>query len=234
MAKGQIHMGKNGPEKCSVDSSNPRSRGCPFEATGHYSSADEAMESYATLNRVDPGELKELVTDGASPKDAVGLIRSGYGSDYLAAAKRDEREPEVNRSDYTSSYLEAKTLVEIELRNEFREFREPVSVRAVQSSEWHSSNAVLVGIPASGNQIAFDLIVSREEDDRAAGTALENAHGLVIGKNDPSIRGAWVDSVRVRLEESIAKDGELRKQLKRILDSSQAMFDLERAESAES
>lgn len=118
MAKGQIHMGKNGPEKCSVDSSKPRSRGCPYEATGHYSSAEEAMESYAKLNRVDPAELNELVADGASPKDAVGLIRSGYGRDYLVAAKKDidRGAPEPSLEDARTDYLEAKTQLTLALQ----------------------------------------------------------------------------------------------------------------------
>lgn len=116
MAKGQIHMGKNGPEKCSVDTSNSRSRGCPYAATGHYATTEEAMDGYADLNRVDSSELKELVKDGASPKDAVGLIRSGYGRDYLTAAKKDiNRVPDTSLEDESAEYLEAKTRISLEL-----------------------------------------------------------------------------------------------------------------------
>lgn len=118
MALGQIHIGKNGPENCKADSSKPRSRGCPLGSTGHFDSMDEAMENYASLNSVDAGELKELVADGATAKDAVGLIRAGYGSDYLAAQRRDlEEVPELTVEEHGANYLEAKNQISIELRD---------------------------------------------------------------------------------------------------------------------
>jgi len=47
MAKGQFHIGRNGPAPCSVDPSNPNSVGCPYGATGHYSTLAEAEAVYA-------------------------------------------------------------------------------------------------------------------------------------------------------------------------------------------
>lgn len=46
MALGQIHLGSSGPEPCRADPSKDRARGCPFEASGHYSTQDEAELAY--------------------------------------------------------------------------------------------------------------------------------------------------------------------------------------------
>ncbi len=124
MALGQIHIGKNGPENCKADSSKPRSRGCPLGTTGHFDSMDEAMDSYASMNSVDSGELKILVADGATAKDAVGLIRAGYGSDYFAAQRRElEEAPELTVEEHGANYLEAKNLVSLELSDASPEVR---------------------------------------------------------------------------------------------------------------
>lgn len=51
MAKGEYHIGPNGPAPCGVDLSNPRSTGCPFGgASGtdnHFKTAAEAEGAYA-------------------------------------------------------------------------------------------------------------------------------------------------------------------------------------------
>lgn len=46
MALGQIHLGSSGPEPCRADPSKDRARGCPFEASGHYSTQAEAELAY--------------------------------------------------------------------------------------------------------------------------------------------------------------------------------------------
>lgn len=194
MAKGQIHMGKHGPEKCSVDTSKPRSRGCPYEATGHYSSVDEAMENYATLNRVDPQELKALVEDGASPKDAVGLIRSGYGTDYLEAAKTDSgRIPEATLDEVSSSYLEAKTQIILELDGaapgltvEGSESSQGTVGILIRKSADQGEDGFSFVVQADGDAIGFEKLSMESEssEGEAVGARLQRA----IGGEDASLR----------------------------------------------
>lgn len=51
MAKGEFHVGPNGPAPCSVDPGNPRSTGCPFGGDSgtdnHFKTMSEAEDSYA-------------------------------------------------------------------------------------------------------------------------------------------------------------------------------------------
>lgn len=157
MAKGQIHMGKSGPERCNVDTSNPNSRGCPYESTGHYGTEAEAIESYATLNRVDAEELRELVADGATAKDAVGLIRSGYGRDYLTAAKRDiERVPDRVLEDHSSEYLEAKTQILLSLQDIDPDL-------TVKSHGAGSDSALVIGKSAKASGESFSYAVMEQD-----------------------------------------------------------------------
>lgn len=194
MAKGQIHMGKNGPEKCSVDTSKPRSRGCPYEATGHYNSMDEAVDKYATLNRVDPQELKALVEDGASPKDAVGLIRSGYGTDYLEAAKRDSgRVPEPTHEDESASYLEAKTQIVLALEEdapgivvEGAESEQGTTGLIVRKSAAEGQDGFSYVLVGEGDAISFEKlsVESSTPESEAVGARLQKA----VSGEDSSLR----------------------------------------------
>lgn len=207
MAKGQIHMGKNGPEKCSVDTSKLRSRGCPYEATGHYNSVDEAMDSYAILNRVDPQELKELVTDGASPKDAVGLIRSGYGTDYLEAAKKDSsRTPEATLDEVSSSYLEAKTQIALALD----EAAPGLSVEGSESSQ--GTAGILIRKSAAQGDEGFSFVVQGE------GSAIS------VERLSVEFESAEGEAVAAQLQRAIDdKDSSLRDDLAQMLQSYKQM-----------
>ena len=194
MAKGQIHMGKNGPEKCGVDTSKPRSRGCPYEATGHYSSVDEAMENYAVLNRVDPKELREMVADGASPRDAVGLIRSGYGTDYLAAAKKDaDRVPPRTHEDESASYLEAKTQVSLRLEEaapglvvEGSESSQRATGIIVRKSAEQGEDGFSFVIQGEGDELSFERL--SVESQSSEGNAVEERLERAISGNDSDLR----------------------------------------------
>lgn len=211
MAKGQIHMGKNGPEKCSVDTANPRSRGCPYEATGHYSSADEALDNYATLNRVKPEELKELVTDGASPKDAVGLLRSGYSKDYLtAASKRDLTEaPDTSFEDKRAEYSEARARVLLRLQ----EVAPDVDVRGTVSA---SKGVVLVEGPNRGQAPRYSYAVTRK-----------NGKLELIGKPTGSTYAA--EAMRAKIQAAIdSEDSELKAEMEKMLDSAHDLFEEEK------
>lgn len=96
MAKGQFHIGKNGPASCSVDPSNPNSVGCPYGATGHYATMAEAEAVYAETQA---SSLFPTTTRAANPiaidrkKDALKLTFDGlvaqrcYGISYDSRAK---------------------------------------------------------------------------------------------------------------------------------------------------
>lgn len=177
MAKGQIHMGKRGPERCNVDTSNPNSRGCPYESTGHYATEAEAMDNYATLNRVDPEELKELVADGATARDAVGLIRSGYGRDYLTAAKRDiERVPDRALEDHSSEYLEAKTQILLSLQDIDPEL-------TVKSHGAGADSAIVIGkkVKASGESFSYAVM---EQDGALRIARVAGSNGSAEGARE--------------------------------------------------
>lgn len=205
MAKGQIHFGKNGPEKCRADSSKPNARGCPYEATGHYSNMDEAVDNYSKLNRVSSKEVKELVADGTTPKDAVGLIRSGYGRDYLEASQKDKRVPESSHADYSADYIEAKKDIEETLR---KEIGGSVSVQAVDRGK----SALLVEAKRRGVVVNRILVES--------------------GESGPTLRGGSSkdNGLQSALKKAVdSQDGELRDKLSRALSSSEEMLSFERA-----
>ena len=51
MAKGQFHIGRNGPGPCDSDPTNPRAVGCPYTKDGHYDTLVEAEAVYEKLNQ---------------------------------------------------------------------------------------------------------------------------------------------------------------------------------------
>ena len=216
MAKGQIHMGKNGPEKCSVDTSNPRSRGCPYAATGHYSTEAEAMDNYATLNRVDAKELASFVSDGASPKDAVGLIRSGYGSGYLEAARRDERVPDTKWKDATDEYLDAKQSVESELKEKFS------NDVAVSVGDDSNDSSIIVESTTGKPRDRFRYAVKADDDS----VSKLSVSSLSKGNAEMS------ESVHSYLAENVAdSESSLGKNFGRMLGASKEMLSFEIASS---
>lgn len=209
MAKGQIHFGKNGPEKCKADSSKPNARGCPYEATGHYNSMDEAVDNYSKLNRVDPNEVRSLVADGASPKDAVGLVRSGYGRDYLEAAQKDQRTPDSSHSDFSADYIQSKKDIEQALTNAVDG---TVSVQAVDRGQ-------------------SSLVIETKKRG-----ALVNRVLVEQGDDGPTLRGGSNkdNGLKSELQKAIASDNSpLKSHLKRALSASEGMMSYERSGSSE-
>ncbi len=46
MAKGEFHLGPEGPGPCNADPANPKSKGCPFQSTDHFSTEAEAYQKF--------------------------------------------------------------------------------------------------------------------------------------------------------------------------------------------
>lgn len=215
MAKGQIHMGKNGPERCTADTSNPKSRGCPYAATGHYSTESEAMDNYATLNRVDAEELSALVKDGASPKDAVGLIRTGYGSGYLEAARKDEKAPDTTWKDATNEYLDSKQAVEQDLKERFSD---KIEVKVANGS---NSNETSVIIEATKGQPSERFSYAVNIDNDSGDLSLN-----MVSRG----KSKMTESVRDYLSKNVAdRKSPLHTDFGRMLKSSKEMLAFERA-----
>lgn len=82
MAKGQIHLTPEGPSACRVDPSKPNSRGCPFEADGHYATQEEANVAYAAKMERDHGDAASSFRRPRDPKrDGFSLEEGGYYGD---------------------------------------------------------------------------------------------------------------------------------------------------------
>lgn len=82
MAKGQIHLTPEGPSACRVDPSKPNSRGCPFEADGHYATQEEANVAYAAKMERDHGDATSSFRRPRDPKrDGFSLEEGGYYGD---------------------------------------------------------------------------------------------------------------------------------------------------------
>lgn len=209
MAKGQIHFGKNGPEKCKADNSKPNARGCPYEATGHYNSMDEAVDNYSKLNRVDPNEVRSLVADGASPKDAVGLVRSGYGRDYLEAAQKDRREPESSHADFSADYIQSKRDIEQSLS---KSIGGTVNVQVVDRGQ----SALIVEAKKRG------VVVNR---------ILVEQEGATLSLRGGSNKD---NGLKAELQKAVeSNNSELSSQLKKALSAAEGMMSYERSGSSE-
>ena len=61
MAKGQYHIGKNGPGLCSADPSKPGGRSCRYEADGHYLDFQVAESVFAA-------QMEELIAPPAQQR----------------------------------------------------------------------------------------------------------------------------------------------------------------------
>ena len=83
----EYHITPEGPRRCSVDKSNPKSKGCPFGGV-HFDSFDDAMEVYTEELRETFGDFHVLVRPTAKER----ARRVGYRSlDGIERAKADPR-----------------------------------------------------------------------------------------------------------------------------------------------
>lgn len=87
----EYHLTPEGPRRCSVDRSNPRSRGCPLGGT-HFDSYEDAMEVYTEDLQKTFGDFHVLVR--ASSKERIRRV--GYRS--LDGIERAKASPQVKRA----------------------------------------------------------------------------------------------------------------------------------------
>ena len=84
----EYHLTPEGPRRCSVDRSNPNSRGCPLGGT-HFDSFEDAMEVYTEDLQKTFGDFHVLVRASAKEK----VRRAGYRS--LDGIEKAKASPQV-------------------------------------------------------------------------------------------------------------------------------------------
>lgn len=86
MAKGEYHLGKNGPAPCGADPSKPNGRACRYESAGHFPTMEAAEAGYAKTRSTVP----EAVSKAAST--AVAEIPRPLEESYAPAELQAMRE----------------------------------------------------------------------------------------------------------------------------------------------
>jgi len=202
MAKAQFHLTPKGPERCRVDSSNPRSTGCKYGATGHFPDAPTALGNYAKLNRVDPQELAALVKDGAQPRDAIDLIRQGYGSGHVEALRRAE-EPQRSYEDALAEHMDSRHQALIELREKIT----PELQISIKGTSQEPEISVAAMDPSRLQRFAY--------------VVRENPQGGVMVLEDSKIK---LGTSLEELQRTITKSPELKSSFEAMLRTSRTML----------
>ena len=97
----QYHLTPEGPRKCSVDSSNPNSRGCKYDSM-HFDSFEDAMEVYSEELEAAFGKFSVLVRPSAKER----ARRIGYRG--LDGIERVQANPQVKAAVASLKTLGAK------------------------------------------------------------------------------------------------------------------------------
>lgn len=167
MAKGQIHLGPQGPVPCSADPSKPNARGCPYEADGHYDSPREAEQAYESKmggNLAEPVSKKpaELTTSERTvlntyeeyiDEDSVEIYdHSGLGDEEMLTLADLRDNPELLANNCYS--------VSSELAEQLFSPDEEVGVISIAYRDRHSHHAVSFR-NSDGEEVILDFTAAQ-------------------------------------------------------------------------
>jgi len=156
----EYHLTPEGPRRCSVDRSNPNSRGCPLGGT-HFDSFEDAMEVYTEDLQKTFGEFHVLVRASAKEK----LRRVGYRS--LEGIEKVKASPQVQSAVRNLKDAGAKARAAAkELQSRYRA-EEPQTERATSLPDSIATEPLEQSVEAREAEELSALIFSSGEPDES-------------------------------------------------------------------
>lgn len=173
----EYHLTPEGPRRCSVDRSNPNSRGCPLGGT-HFDSFDDAMEVYTEDLRNTFGDFHVLVR----PSGVERIRRAGYRS--LDGIEKVKANPQVEATVKTLKTLRAKAREAIsEIKGHYSGVADPRRASTLPES------------------VATEPLIQEEPEDREAEAVSEE----VFSRGEPESMQDFSSRILARASETSFK-----------------------------